>query len=48
MDLTELIQSGKVVVTRIQGDQNILGPVEEQVHCPSCDKFVKPELSTSS
>ena len=43
MDLSELIQTGKVVVTRPASGQKSPGLEEEQVRCPSCERLVKPE-----
>ncbi len=48
VDLTELVQTGKVVLTRMEQDHDNPGRVEEQVRCRSCDKLVKPELTASS
>ncbi len=43
VDLSELILTGKVVVTRPPSDQKAPGLEEEQVRCPSCERLVKPE-----
>ena len=43
MDLAELVQTGKVIITRLAPDQNGIARDEEKVRCPSCDRLVKPE-----
>ncbi len=42
VDLSELVQTGKIVVTR-QPSPKDPGTEEEQVRCPSCERLVKPE-----
>jgi len=43
VDLTELVQSGKIVITRLEPDKNGVAGTEEQVRCHSCERLVKPE-----
>ena len=43
VDLTELLQTGKIIITRLAPDQNGIARDEEQVRCPSCERLVKPE-----
>ncbi len=43
VDLSELVQTGKVVVTRQTSDQKAPSLEEEHVRCPSCERLVQPE-----
>lgn len=43
VDLTDPVQTGKVMAIRSVSDPNGLAKMEEQVRCPSCERLVRPE-----